>query len=109
MKSSSNITSVETKTGFYESQVETFVKINLPPRIKKENKLSGMGIFSVSYNDIEGCAAELPVNSLVEILLTAVNTGAVKLINCPVVSRFIVFCTREENKDYKVAWSNSLS
>ncbi len=109
MKSSSNITSVETKTGFYESQVETFVKINLPPRLRKENKLSGMGIFSVTYNDIECCAAELPVSSVVEMLLTSEDTGVARHFVHPLISRFIVFCTREENKDYKVAWSNSLS
>ena len=109
MQRHSNITSVETKAGFQEKMVENFVKINLPPKTYKENKISGMAGFSASYKEIEYCAAELKVNGAVEIFYALNNTDAIMEISVPVVSRFIVFCTREDRQDYKVAWSCSYS
>ncbi|TMI70071.1 MAG: hypothetical protein E6H09_17485 [Bacteroidetes bacterium] len=109
MKKSPNIASVETKTGFHERQIETFVKNNLPPKLFLSNKLVGMGNFADTHNDIECCAAELPVNGLVEFFLNVENSGSLRRIGYPVISRFIVFCTREEMEDYKVTWICSLS
>jgi hypothetical protein len=109
MKKTSNIASVETKTGFHERQIETFVKNNLPPKLFLSNKLVGMGNFADTHNDIECCAAELPVNGLVEFFLNVENSGSLRRIGHPVISRFIVFCTREEMEDYKVTWICSLS
>jgi hypothetical protein len=109
MKKSPNIASVETKTGFHERQIETFVKNNLPPKLFPSNRLVGMGNFADTHNDIECCAAELPVNGLVEFFLNVENSGSLRRIGHPVTSRFIVFCTREEMEDYKVTWICSLS
>ncbi|HLG39306.1 MAG TPA: hypothetical protein VI461_06545 [Chitinophagaceae bacterium] len=109
MKKVSDIASVETRAGFQEQLVEKFVQDNLPPRTIKQNSISGLGIFSAEYREIECCAAELPVNGTVEIFLTGMERSGIRRFNIPVISRFIVFCTREENRDYKVAWSNSLS
>jgi hypothetical protein len=106
MKRSSNIASVETKAGFEERQIELFVKNNLPPKLYPNNKLAGMGSFAVSHNDIECCAAELPVKGIVEFFL---NAGALRRIDHAVTSRFIVFCTRQKMEEYKVAWICSLS
>jgi len=109
MKRSPNIASVETKTGFQERQIELFVKNNLPPKLFPNNKLAGMGTFAQLHADIECCAAELPVNGIVEFFLNVENTGSLKRVGHPVTSRFIVFCAREEMEDYKVAWICSLS
>ncbi len=109
MKKSPNIASVETKTGFHESQIELFVKNNLPPKLIPNNKLAGMGNFAQTHKDIECCAAELPVNGIVEFFLSVENSGSLRRIGHPVTSRFIVLCTRQEIEDYKVAWICSLS
>jgi hypothetical protein len=109
MKKSSNIASVETKTGLQESQIELFVKNNLPPKLFPNNKLAGMGNFAQMHTDIECCAAELPVNGIVEFFLSVEDSGSLKRIGYPVTSRFIVFCSRQEVEDYKVAWICSLS
>lgn len=109
MKKTSGITSVESKASFMERMVEKFVKNNLPPVASKENKLSGLGRFAKVYKEIEYCAAELPVNGTVDILVTPVRLNGIKRISTPVTARFIVFCTRESDSDYKVSWSCSLS
>ena len=108
MKKSPGIAAIETKAGFKEKMIEKFIKNNLPPAFRKESKLTGMGSFSVSYKEIEWCAAETPVDGTIELFLTTKYT--LRRISVPVISRFIVFCAREENNDdYKVAWSCSLS
>jgi hypothetical protein len=109
MKKTSGITSVETKAGFREHLIEKFVQQNLPPKESRKSKISGMGGFSQQYKDIECCAAETPVNGTVEIFMATNSPEGLRRISVPVVSRFIVFCSREESKDYKVAWSCSLS
>ena len=109
MKKFSNIKSVETKAGFQEKMVEKFVKTNLPPKACQENKISGMGDFSARYKEIGYCATEIPVNGTLEIFYTLKSTDAIIGVSVPVVSRFIVFCTREDKHDYKVTWSCSLS
>ena len=97
-----SIASVESNAGFQERLVEKFVQENLPPRAITTSKTSGLGNFSNRYKDIECCAAELPVDGIIEIL-------AAKRFSIPVTSRFIVFCARAEQRAYKVAWSCSLS
>jgi len=109
MEKLSNITSVESKASFQERMVEKFVQQNLPPKLIKENKISGIGSLAVQYTEIESCAAELPVNGTVEIFFELRNPAGIRGISIPSSSRFIVFCTREENNDYKVTWSCSLS
>jgi hypothetical protein len=109
MKRFLNITSVETKATLQERMIEKFVQQNLPRKILTRDKLSGMGDFADTNKEIECCAAELPVNGTVEILFVVKNVEVIRRINHPVTSRFIVFCTREQDNDYKVAWSCSLS
>ena len=108
MEKLSNITSVESRASFQERMVEKFVQQNLPPKLLKE-KIPGIGNLALQYKEIECCAAELPVNGAVEIFFELRNLAAVRGISIPTSSRFIVFCTREENSDYKVTWSCSLS
>jgi hypothetical protein len=109
MKKSPGITSVESKAAFREKLVEKFVKQNLPPKAAKQNKISGMGGFADHYKEIESCAAETPVIGNVEIFLTPKYFSAIRRISIPASSRFFVFCTRDDNNDYKVTWSSSLS
>ena len=109
MKRFLNITSVETKATLQERMIEKFVQQNLPRKVVDYDKLSGLGKFANSNKEIECCAAELPVNGSVEIFFVTKDVEAVRRINHPVTSRFIVFCTREQDKDYKCAWSCSLS
>ena len=109
MEKLSNITSVESKASFQERMVERFVQQNLPPKLTKANKISGIGSLAAKYSEIESCAAELPVNGTIEIFFQQKNPAGIRGISVPTSSRFIVFCTREANNDYKVTWSNSLS
>jgi hypothetical protein len=109
MKRLANITSVELKTGFREKMVEKFLRKNLPPGVPKQNKINGMGFITDRYEEVEFCAAELPVQGIAEVLFATKDTGDIHRVTHPVVSRFIVFCIRKENSDYKVAWSCSLS
>jgi hypothetical protein len=107
MEKLSNITSVESKASFQERMVEKFVQQNLPPKLTKTVKTC-IGTLAEQYREIECCAAELPVNGTVEIFFEMKN-AAIRGISIPTTSRFIVFCTREENNEYKVTWSCSLS
>ena len=109
MEKMSNITSVESKANFQERMVERFVQQNLPPKLMKRNPISSIGSLANKYAEIECCAAELPVNGTVEIFFALRNPSTIWGISIPASSRFIVFCTREKNNDYKVAWSCSLS
>jgi hypothetical protein len=109
MKNLSNITSVESKAAFQEELLEKFVQQNLPPKEPKQNRISCMGGFTARYKEIEYCAAETPVDGVVEIFYTTDRPGLEHGISVPVGSRFIVFCARDDQDDYKVAWSCSLS
>jgi uncharacterized coiled-coil protein SlyX len=109
MKKSPGITSVESKAAFQEKLVEKFVQQNLPPQATKQDKLSNMGNFADRFKAIESCAAETPVIGNVELFLTPTFFNAVRRMSIPVSSRFFVFCTRDDQQDYKVTWSSSLS
>ena len=109
MEKLSNITSVESKASFQERMVEKFVQQNLPPKLVKGRKISSIGSLAHQYTEIEACAPELPVNGTVEIFFEMKNQSAIRGISIPTTSRFIVFCTREDNNDYKVTWNCSLS
>ncbi len=109
MKRFSNITSVETKATLQERMVEKFIQQNLPRKTAPLDKLTGLGSFADSNKEFECCAAELPVNGTVEIFFIVKDAELVRRITHPISSRFIVFCTREQDNDYKCAWSCSLS
>jgi hypothetical protein len=109
MKKVRDITSVESKATFRETLLEKYVQQNLPPLSPKPCKIAGMNGFADHYKEVEYCAAETPVTGTVEIFYTPGNTDGLRRISAPVVSRFIVFCTRNEDHDYKVSWSCSLS
>jgi hypothetical protein len=109
MKKISDIASVESKAAFPEKLLEKFVQDNLPSRRKIEDNLEGLGDFSLGNKEIESCAAETPVNGIVEIFFETNNPAALRRLSIPVMSRFFVFCTRDEINDYKVTCSSSLS
>jgi hypothetical protein len=109
MKQTKGITSVESKAAFQERLLEKFVQDNLPARRRMDNKLEGLGDFSLRYKEIESCAAETPVHGTVEIFFDANNPFSSKSLSVPAVSRFFVFCTRDEITSYKVSCSSSLS
>jgi hypothetical protein len=109
MKKSPAINSVESKAGFQQKLVEKFVQQNLPAKGNRQNKISGMGSFADRYQEIECCAAETPVIGTVEIFFSPGYFSSVRGISIPVSSRFFVFCARNDNDDYKVAWSSSLT
>lgn len=109
MKRFLNITSVETKATLQERMVEKFIQQNLPRKTSPLTKLSGMGTFADANKEFECCAAELPVNGTVEIFFIVKDAEVVRRITHPISSRFIVFCTREQEGEYKCAWSSSLS
>jgi hypothetical protein len=109
MKKISDIASVESKAAFQERLLEKFVQDNLPSRRKMQNKLVGLGDFSLRYKEIESCAAETPVNGTVEIFFETNDPDALRRLSVPAISRFFVFCTRNEMTDYKITSSSSLS
>jgi hypothetical protein len=109
MKRTVTITSVESKAAIREHLVEKYVQQNLPPLLPGQNKTSGMGRFNELYNEIECCAAETPVFGTVDIFSASHPRSSLNRVSVPVASRFIVFCTREAGKDYKVAWVSSLT
>jgi len=99
---------VESYAGFHQKLLEKFVQDNLPSNMQKPGNINGMGIFAEQYKEIESCAAETPVNGTVEIFETS-GRDAIRRISVPVMSRFFVFCTRDETDNYKVSWVSSLS
>jgi hypothetical protein len=109
MKTVSNITSVESKATFQEMLLERFVQQNLPPRGFGFDRITGLGTFANNYKEIESCAAETPVNGTVEIFFTTLTPESTRRLSIPVCSRFFVYCTRDEEAEYKVSWSSSLS
>jgi hypothetical protein len=109
MKQTKGITSVESKAAFHERLLEKFVQDNLPARRRMENNLEGLGDFSLRYKEIESCAAETPVNGTVEIFFETTNPDALRRLSIPAISRFFVFCTRDNMNEYKVTCSSSLS
>lgn len=109
MKQTKGIASVESKAAFHERLLEKFVQDNLPARRKTEGNLEGLGDFSLQYKEIESCAAETPVNGTVEIFFETNNPEGLKRLSVPTLSRFFVFCTRDDMNDYKVTCSSSLS
>lgn len=109
MKQTKGIASVESKAGFQERLLEKFVQDNLPARRRMETNLEGLGDFSLHYKEIESCAAETPVYGTVEIFFEANNPEALRRLSVPAISRFFVFCTRDDMNDYKVTCSSSLS
>lgn len=104
-----DIASVESKAGFQEMLLEKFVQQNLPPKMLKQSKLSGMTRFTEQYKEIEYCAAETPVTGTIEIFYAPARREGLKRSSIPVTSRFIVFCVRNNDHDYKVSCSCSLS
>jgi hypothetical protein len=109
MKKTSDIASVESKAAFPQKLLEKFVQDNLPSRRKIEDNLEGLGDFSLTYKEIESCAAETPVSGTVEIFFETTNPDALRRLSVPATSRFFVFCTRDDINDYKVTCSCSLS
>ena len=109
MKRISDIASVESKAAFQERLLEKFVQDNLPSRRKMQNKLKGLGDFSLRYKEIESCAAETPVYGNVEIFFETKDPAALRKLSVPAMSRFFVFCARDEMSDYKITSSSSLS
>ena len=100
---------VESKAGFQQRSLERFVQDNLPNTFQRPNNISGMGDFAKHYKEIENCAAETPVNGTVEIFFETAGPEAIRRLSIPVMSRFFVYCTRDEADEYKVAWIGSLS
>jgi len=109
MKRISDIAAVESKAAFQEKLLEKFVQDNLPSRPKRESQIEGMGIFSGQYREIECCAAETPVNGTIEIFFELDTPVAIRRVSVPAISRFFVFCTRDQVSDYKITCSCSLS
>jgi len=109
MKQTKGIASVESKAAFQERLLEKFVQDNLPARRRMENNMEGLGDFSLQYKEIESCAAETPVHGTVEIFFETNNREALRRLSVPAISRFFVFCTRDNMNDYKVTCSSSLS
>jgi hypothetical protein len=109
MKKLRDISCVESNAVFRTSLVEKFVQENLPPPVIKKNRITGMGKFGHRYCEIECCAAETPVIGTIEIFFTPDLFDPLPSVSIPAISRFFVFCIRDNQRDYKVACSSSLS
>ena len=103
------ISLVESKAGFQQRLLEKFVQDNLPSNMQRPSTICGMGAFAELYKEIESCAAETPVNGTVEIFFETTEPNALRRMSVPVMSRFFVYCSRDERDNYKVACVCSLS
>ena len=103
------ISLVESKAGFQQRLLEKFVQDNLPSNVQRPSNISGMGAFGEQYKEIESCAAETPVNGTVDIFFETTEPNALRRISVPVMSRFFVYCARDERDNYKVTCVCSLS
>jgi hypothetical protein len=109
MKKSSIIKSVQSSAAFEENELENFVNSSLPDISNEKIEGEGRDIFSASYKTIGCCAAYTPVNGTVDILCATPKNNDIKRISIPVMSNFLVICTKEYPGKYKVTWNCSLS
>lgn len=62
-----------------------------------------------NYQNMNWCCEHSPVEGTIEIGFSAPGNNAVKHISIPVITNFGVVCTKENESNYKITWSYSLS
>ena len=108
MKKSTGITGIKSKISFPKRMLRKLVSSKSVDKSvnKKEEWRKG---FSSDYEFIECSSILLPVEGRLDILLEAKHPEALCKISIPVVSGFLVTCTKQEADSYKVTWACSLS
>ena len=102
------ITTVETKTKLAETLIEDHIN-NMHHAEKsfgKKRNLIG-GVLLENFESFNWCCEHSPVNGTVEISYR--KNRSVKHISIPVKTYFGVVCTKEQERNYKITWSYSLS
>lgn len=109
MKSTSGITSVESKAIFHEEAFEDFINSAMPCKESSE-QIKARSFFSPDYEKIDWCGAYVPFNGTVDILAASKDKHGIKRISIPVTSVFLVVCTKGQDEGkYRITWSTSLS
>ena len=97
-------TTVESKATLAESLIEDHINsMHHPDKCVDEN------VFSEKFANINWCCEHSPLQGTVEISFSDRGNGCMKHISIPVTTSFWVICTKENERNYKVAWSCSLS
>ena len=108
MKKSTGITGILSKISFPKRILRKLVSSkSVDKSVSKKEEWKKH--FSSEYEYIECSSIQLPVEGRLDILLEAKHPEALSRISIPVVSGFLVTCTKKQLNDYKVTWVNSLS
>jgi hypothetical protein len=99
-----SITTVQTKVTLAETMIEDHIN-----RMHHPDKSINENVLSKNFQNINWCCEHSLVEGTVEISFSAGQNSSIKQISIPVATRFLVVCTKEKHKDYKVTWSCSLS
>ena len=108
MKKSTGITGIKSKISFPKRMLRKLVSSKSVDKsvIRKDEWKKQ---FSYDYEYIECSSIQLPVDGRLDILLEAKHPESLCRISIPVVSGFLVTCTKQEADSYKVTWACSLS
>lgn len=104
------ITTVETNVHLAEGLIEDH--INNMHHAEKTFGKTGQVLDDILWENFESlnwCCEHSPVEGTLRIGFLADNNRGVKHVNVPVLTNFGVVCTRENQRDYKITWSYSLS
>lgn len=104
------ITTVETNVHLAEGLIEDH--INNMHHAEKTFGKRGQALDGTRWENFESlnwCCEHSPVEGTLRIGFLADNNRAVKHVSVPVVTNFGVVCTRENQRNYKITWSYSLS
>jgi hypothetical protein len=109
MNKPSIITSVESNLGFQEMIFESLINRLKSQNNHKENTGTNPDSFSANFKNIDWCCAPVVLNGTVDISFSIKEPDEVKSIHIPVISGFLVICTKQDTDNYKVTWSCSMS
>ena len=104
------ITTVAMKVHLAEGLIEDHIN-NMHHAEKNFSRYGQMNENSLceNYQNMNWCCEQSPVEGTIEIGFMAPNHTAINQISIPVTTNFGVVCTRENQSDYKITWSFSLS
>ena len=104
------ITTVETNVHLAEGLIEDH--INNMHHAEKSFGKNGQVLNNILWENFESfswCCEHSPVEGTIKISYLDLGNRSVKHISIPVETNFGVVCTKEEERDYKITWSYSLS
>ncbi len=104
------ITTVETNVHLAEGLIEEH--INNMHHAEKSFGKNGQALNGILWEHFESmnwCCEHSPVEGTLTIGILMPHNRAVQHISVPVATNFGVVCTKENERNYKITWSYSLS